>query len=442
MRKNEGDGVRGRIRVALAAVALSTGAFACGALIGFEDLPGKTSPRDASADIAPDDVREASDTRGEPGTLDPSFGKGGISVLEWPNINSETSLMLDGEDILLFLMGNEPAHLAAVRCSKSGACDTAHAVTVFNGYISRVIPVRDPRGEGALIYGLENGSGDSPYQSTVHLVRLGRDGRVEELAKETLYAPTTQLEVAFAAGMHRSIGVDNSRPNDAGRMNLRAYLPDGGPDMQFGHGGRVSLATPAVYFQPGGVLLQSDGRVVLAGAPYVDELTTCLRFESDGGLETSFGPDGGVTLAVASPTIVPDGDGYLIGGMEVGPRAVLFRLTRDGRRDPSHWNDGMYRFDVSDDTNLPMTHLRSLAAMPGGTILAFGSMATETSNVVALARVSRGGLDPTFGKRGYVHIDEGEVTGQASMVVDADGYAVVAWRGADGSAKLARYRGE
>ena len=423
--------------MAIAALVLSSAALACGALIGLEDLPEKTSPVDGSADPTRD-----ANVIVEPGMRDPSFGVDGVSVVEWPHVAELTSLMLDGEDILLFLTGGVPSHLAVVRCSKLGACDTAHAVTVFTRSISRVVPGHAPHGEGILIYGLENASGDSDYQSTVHLWRMTRDGRVEDLANRTLDAPTTQAEIAFAAGTSRSIGADNSRPKDAGRFNFRAFLADGGPDIQFGHGGVVSLPTPAVYFEPAGLVLQDDGRFVLTGSPYVEEFATCLRFGSDGRLDTSFGPDGGMRLPIRSTTIVPDGDGYLVGGMESGPRAVLFRLTRDGYRDPSYWNDGMYRFEGGDETRVPMATVRSLASLPGGTSLVFGSIATDTATVVALARLSRTGLDPAFGQRGYAHIDEGEATGQANMVVQSDGYVIVGWRSADGSAKLARYRGE
>ncbi|WP_394839050.1 hypothetical protein LVJ94_19365 [Pendulispora rubella] len=416
-------------------------ASACGVLIGHEDLPERSHGPDGGADGAPPRGVDGSlDAIHPAGTLDRTFGDQGFTTLEWPTLTVPPSLMLDGEDILLVLTASKPG-LAIVRCSKSGVCDTSHPMKPEPSSVSRVVPVRDLGGGVGLFYGLQSADPEREYENIAHLWRSTRDGGAEHLAQETLTAPTTQLEIAFATSPLRSVGVNNGGPRGAGRVNVRAFLQDGSPDMLFGQGGLVARALPVPYFVPNDVLLHDDGRIVVAG---MAEAVMWMRFEKNGAVDTSFGTKDGVgtsNLASEIREIVLDDGGYIAGGSHSDtPRGVLLRLDRDGRIDPSYWNGGMYRFEISaDGLRPPLALVGAMALGAGGSVLAFGSTSATETGVVTLSRVSRSGLDTSFAQNGYAYIEEGEIGGRASMVIQPDGKAVVTWLSAEHVVKLARF---
>lgn len=118
---------------------------------------------------------------------------------------------------------------------------------------------------------------------------------------------------------------------------LARLLPDGRLDPAFGNGGWVRDEIGEVGEGLSGVLIQSDGKIVVGG--YVVSNTTgrdilAARFEANGQLDQSFGSRGRRVLALSSGNdearaLQSDGNGhlYLAGysGHECGPM-VLVRL--------------------------------------------------------------------------------------------------------------------
>jgi uncharacterized delta-60 repeat protein len=98
------------------------------------------------------------------------------------------------------------------------------------------------------------------------------------------------------------IAVGTSENVQPGRINIdfamARYDSDGGLDSSFGNGGKVSTDFFGNLDQAFGVALQSDGKILLAGVTVVslsDDDFALARYNKDGRLDSSFGSDGKVT---------------------------------------------------------------------------------------------------------------------------------------------------
>jgi uncharacterized delta-60 repeat protein len=78
-------------------------------------------------------------------------------------------------------------------------------------------------------------------------------------------------------------------------VGLARYLPDGSLDTSFGSGGIITTDFGSFFDQAHGVALQPDGKIVVASHRYRDGDRTAAvaRYEVDGDLDPSFG-DGGI----------------------------------------------------------------------------------------------------------------------------------------------------
>ena len=85
---------------------------------------------------------------------------------------------------------------------------------------------------------------------------------------------------------------------------LARYLPNGTLDTTFGSGGRVQTDLGNPYASVGGGVLQSDGKIAVAGSSTANDLYqgTVLRYTTAGALDTTFGSGGIVRTAVGALT--------------------------------------------------------------------------------------------------------------------------------------------
>jgi uncharacterized delta-60 repeat protein len=148
---------------------------------------------------------------------------------------------------------------------------------------------------------------------------------------------------------------------------LARFLPDGGLDATFGHGGMVTtdLGGSDLVFA---LALQPDGKLLAAGTtqPWLtpsDEWAgdfgwALARYNADGSLDTAFGDGGRLIITRSSPgslsglVLQPDGRlvvaGFASDPMSDGPataRSAFFRFNPDGTPDPSFGVDGRVVLD-------------------------------------------------------------------------------------------------
>jgi uncharacterized delta-60 repeat protein len=222
------------------------------------------------------------------------------------------------------------------------------------------------------------------------------------------------------------------------------YNTDGTLDRTFGSRGRVKTDFPGLAAVPSSVVIQPDGKIVVAGGAF--PLFTfagnfeIVRYNRNGSLDTSFGdggivttmfPAGSYAFAVA---LQPDGKIIAAGthfvdfdpGEMSDTDFALARYNPDGSPDTTFGVGGQVTTDFlgkEDDAF-------SVLIQPDGKIIAVGS-ANDPVNFYDFAAVrylSNGAIDPSFGVGGEVTTDfrGGGFDRARAAVLQADGKIVAA----------------
>src|ERR1044071_450743 len=227
-------------------------------------------------------------------------------------------------------------------------------------------------------------------------------------------------------------------------FGVTRYNTDGTLDNTFGLRGKVRTDFPGLAAVPSAVVIQTDGKIVVAGGAF--PLFTFLgnfevvRYNRNGSLDTSFGnggivttffPEGSYAFDVA---LQPDGKiiaaGTVFVDFVIGESSntdfALARYNTDGTPDTTFGSGGQVSTDfagVEDDAF-------SVLIQPDGKIVDVGSANSFATNYdFAAARyLSNGTLDTSFGSGGKVTTDFGDrnFDRARSAALQSDGKIVAA----------------
>ena len=199
------------------------------------------------------------------------------------------------------------------------------------------------------------------------------------------------------------------------------YNPDGTLDRTFGSRGRVKTDFPGLAAVPSSVVIQPDGKIVVAGGAF--PLFTfagdfkIVRYNRNGSLDTSFGDGGIVTTIFPAGSyafdVVLQADGKIIAAgtyfVDFNPGDMsdtdfaLARYNPDGTPDATFGAGGQVTTDFLGKEDDAFTVL----IQPDGKIIAVGS-ANDPVNFYDFAAVrylSNGTIDTSFGVAGKVSTD-------------------------------------
>ena len=242
---------------------------------------------------------------------------------------------------------------------------------------------------------------------------FGNNGNVET----TFGDPTAGAAdvVLQADGKIIVVGVSGAGPySELNDFALARYNADGGLDQTFGTGGKVITHFPGV-FNTGStatsVGLQSDGKVVVGGF-YKNESTphqfALTRYNPNGSLDSTFGSSGKVMTTIGtgdafSFAIVLQSNGRIVlagYSYTLGHDFSLAGYNTDGTLDSTFGNGGFMATDFSgstDDIAYAMTMQRD------GKLVVAGRTGRYPDFDFALARYSSDGQpDQSFGAGGKV----------------------------------------
>jgi uncharacterized delta-60 repeat protein len=312
------------------------------------------------------------------GALDASFGGDGRVTTAFPYGGFATAVAVqpDGRIVVAGVAGDEVGggHFAVVRYLPDGSLDSA-----FDGDGMAVTPIGERSGMASA-------------------VAIDGQGRI------------------VVAG------------DDAtARFALVRYLPDGSLDPAFGGDGIVTTGFTSGRDIAHAVVIQPDGRIVVAGqAGTRVPRFAVARYRPDGSLDPSFGGGDGKAMTrmgiwgVASAVALqPDGRIVLAGSQGFG----LVRYRRDGALDRSFGGDG--RVMAATDTGLGMAFAHALAIRSDGKLVVGGFEATRFSLAIARFRPD-GRIDRPFGDRGWTFTSVGPGDELAhGLVLRASGKVVV-----------------
>lgn len=241
---------------------------------------------------------------------------------------------------------------------------------------------------------------------------------------------------------------------------LARYNTDGSLDSSFGTGGKVftDLGSPVDGISD--ITIQSDGKIVVAGATAIMSCTGCypltriavVRYNANGSLDTSFGIKGIVITAISdrsnATSIALQTDGKIVvGGISSidGPyptsTGAILRYHSNGTLDSTFGVNGVSAINLSahfDDlgNDFRAFNITDLALQTDGKIVAAGWATTVYLSVpgyneafVAVRYNANGTLDTSFNSTGVAitRLSTGSyTTDQAdNVVIQSDGKIVL-----------------
>ena len=248
------------------------------------------------------------------GSLDTSFGSGGVAQVAFPGFPmSEASALQTLSDGTILLTGSVslgyPSYagsLAIARLTASGSLDTRFGtgglVTTSMSGTSLVSlgSTVTPKGKIVLV-GWSWPTADSTSTLIAQYLANGSVDRSFNRGKPKVVdlAPgqgdsATSVTITSGGTILALSGVSTSSGSEVGLVSLQ---PNGAFTRAFGSGGIV-VSDPTIRSdQPRALLLQSDGKILVAGSAQEPDV---VRFTSSGALDPTFG-SGGVAVAYLPP---------------------------------------------------------------------------------------------------------------------------------------------
>jgi uncharacterized delta-60 repeat protein len=352
------------------------------------------------------------------GTLDPSFGTGGIARTDFGGGRSDRA--------------------AAVALDSAGrivVAGTSQNTATSGGKFALA----------ALARYLPNGSLDRSFGTNGReLTDLGAgDSEVNAMAIDSLG------RIVVAGRRYRYHDMFNSYD-----FLVARFEADGGLDPSFGTGGTTTTDFGQIDIAHA-VALDSQGRIVAAGESEFETASFVLaRYTPDGMLDTSFADQGRAGASfpgdsyedLAHAVTVDEQDRILAAGTAVGDSGSDFALARydtGGNLDPSFGTSGTVTTSFTDYADA-----YALLVDDQGRIVAVGTNSTGPVAQFALARYgAEGYLDASFGTEGRVTTPFGRSkhAGATAAALDSRGRIVAVGSVSDGSTSdvaLARYTGK
>jgi uncharacterized delta-60 repeat protein len=372
------------------------------------------------------------------GSLDPSFGSGGLVTTDFGGdfgeIANGMAIQPDGRIVAVGtasrVVGNQPDNdFAVARYEPDGELDRSFGsgglVTSGFGDLSQdygeTVAVQ-PDGK-VLVAGSTSSSG-------AVLVRYDRDGSLD-----TTFGSAGRVSISFVSYPNAMALLPRGQVlvagTGAGGLALVRYDGDGTLDTSFGSG-RGAVATFAGSATGEALAVQRDGRLVVAGVldTGADYDFALARFTHDGTLDAGFGTGGTVTTDFAGAAdganaVVADASGRVTaaGYAVVGQNLAfgLARYNRDGTLDERFGTGGR----ATTDFGAGYDQANALVAQADGKLVAAGVSSATGESAFGLARYNRDGtLDGRFGTGGRVTTDVG--IGYATAVARQGGGKLVA----------------
>jgi uncharacterized delta-60 repeat protein len=371
-----------------------------------------------SSEETPIDATFVLSRHGDDGALDPTFGAGGKVVTTFPGGGARAravAIRPDGRIVVVgtFVSSSALEPLAVARYNPDGAPDATFGVDgrvltdAGGSFLTANAMALDTDGRIVVAgFGSESGGGrcglvrfnlDGSLDGTfgaagVVLTDLG--GNFDQQFRSVAIQPDGKI---VAAGFQRT--------DSEARFTVARYDPDGHLDPLFGDAGVVLTSFGADFGGAEDLVIQSDGKIVTAGAISLLDGTgrsafALVRYLSDGELDPSFGTAGrvvsdfaGGATAVATAVALDSHERIVVGGaMAVlastsgGERPALARYDSYGRLDPSFGNAGK----ASTDLGTLAAGFNAIAIDGADRIVAAGVATTASAQEFILARYNGG----------------------------------------------------
>lgn len=366
------------------------------------------------------------------GDLDPSFdgdGQNLTSADTSADYRRGVALQSDGSVVAV---GTDDDDIAVVRYTPAGALDTT-----FNS-----------DGIATVNFGFNDEEGNAiAIQTDGRIVVVGTDVDNEDFEVLRLAANgSLDATFSFDGGLTTDIdgGADEGRAvaiqtdgkiiavgrafNGADDdIALARYSNSGSPDNSFNGNGRVTLDIGGMNDEANAVILQADGKIVVAGSTF-DGMTNHMvlaRFTTNGAADSTFGTSGYQIIDVSGNAnaflnaLALQADGKIVaaGGIEtttVNP--AIIRLDTNGILDASFSGDGMESSELGADG-----WANAVGVQSSGKLVLAGRFGDSPEASILLRYHTNGVLDEIFGQDGRAILEaESDSMGRALAVQTND----------------------
>jgi uncharacterized delta-60 repeat protein len=369
------------------------------------------------------------------GTLDETFGNGGVVVYDHTGLNTRDAAMgaavqPDGrivgtgysnifghEDVLVFRLNRDGSPDGSF--GQNGAVTVDLSITNPNDFGGDVALIPD----GRIVVAGATTDGPNPWEGDVDgvILMLDTDGELDP----NFNWPTSPGKIIYDPGASNDAALFSVEAMPDGRILAGGYQEDAGiekvlilrydnegnPDTSLAGDGSL-LANPGGDVQPGGVAIQPDGKIVVTGNFYAGSGNGrdlfVLRTSSSGTLDNTFDSDGWATWSYGSDdvkardlAIQTDGKIVAVGDVDDGPAsgALVWRFDENGNLDSSFSSDGVAWFGSHTYDNFT-----ALGLQPDGKIVVGGNFRGAADGDALVARY----VSETFTEVRLVTPDRGE----------------------------------
>jgi uncharacterized delta-60 repeat protein len=395
---------------------------------------------------------------GAAGSLDPTFGNNGIVTTSNTSANaaalqSDSKLVVGGS----ISTSQNPEQPVLLRYNTNGTLDPTFgtggkviiAATTQAGPVFAVTVQSD--GKILAAGPLSRTEAPPPANLRVGVFRFNPNGTSDKTFGNNGVASVSGvpdfLSPATGGIVEQSDGkiLVAATSEGSGVQSFGRLLPNGQPDSTFGANGVAPLVASAhaLALQPGGQILVLSGPFGGGG--------TASRYNTNGSVDTTFsgsgqapgfGSEGGITV------INSTGKFIVVGSLIHSPSLtfdddvsgfLLVRYLSNGVIDSSFGKDGVV---VTPFPGNVSSSALSVAIQSNGDIVAAGQTATTASGPsdFALARyTTNGALDPTFGHGGFVSTSFGSSQASVNTVLIQTDGKILAVGNSNGETTIARY---
>lgn len=391
------------------------------------------------------------------GSLDLSFGDNGIVTTSYDaelHIGYTVAIQNDGKILVAGQIHNNlgsdnyTADIALSRYNTNGNLDNTFGddgkVTTSIGTISAGYSLAI-QSDGKIVL---SGSG---YDGTKHdfaLVRYHVNGSLDSTF-DTDGKVTTPFG-GSSAGVSAAIQRDGKilvAGSCISKIALARYNLNGSLDTTFDNDGKVMTPTEAGNLSGSAIVIQPDGKILVAGTADFSTLRTfaLIRFNINGSLDTTFGFGGKVITQIGdledqAYSVAIQSDGKIVVAGYSWNNFAIVRYEINGKLDDTFDTDGIAITPIGDYGGQG----HSLAIQPDGKILVAGGSKNGSYDDFTVVRYTdNGSLDTTFDSDGIVYTSFGTNRSFGhSMALQSDGKILVVGYASNGSNidfALARY---
>ena len=329
------------------------------------------------------------------GTMDPTFGQGGKAYTDFGFAALDVAVQRDGKIILVGRLDND---FAVARLNIDGSPDksfgrgTGLVTTDLGGEKFDVAEKVVIQPDGKIVVGGRKMKSDANGQYGV--VRYNTDGKLDNsFSDDGKATPYDRMDIndmgglliqpdgrIVFAGAHYKKHLNFTNPGLHYDFRTVRLLANGNPDYTFGTPSAGNTTMRQGYWEsdfdgadtPSGVVIQSDGKIVVAGTRYWKDRNDFItaRYNVNGTPDNSWDGDGKLSTRVTlGGTYMHDvaiqSDGKIVAVGDTDGRVTLVRWNTDSKVDTTFGGSGV----VFSNLSANYSNRASVFALPTGKTL-------------------------------------------------------------------------